>query len=282
MDERYPREWKKVEGFNFGEIIYEKKYFDNGGVARITINRPEKLNALTNFGFNEIVEALDDANIDDSVGVVVITGAGDKAFCSGGDVQWEEEGGLRRQFMFSNPPNEFIKLCLKPVIAAVKGYAIGGGNHLAYWCDLTIAADNAIFGQAGPRVGSPAAGNFVRYLTKVIGMKRAAEMWFLCRRYNAQQALEMGLVNAVVPVDKLDEEVDKWCQELLALSPTCLRLLKATFAAEAEYLGGPSRTFVMKYAPDYFRTEESREGPQSFLEKRKPNFGKFRMKQNKD
>ena len=271
-----PAEWTRVPGLEFEEIIYEKKYFDDGGVARITINRPERMNAITNVGMGEICDALSDASHDKTIGVVVLTGAGERAFCTGGDVAWESLGGLRRIWEHPISINRALRLCRKPVIAAVKGWAIGGGNHWAYFCDFTIAADNAKFGQNGPRVGSPADGYMVSYLTRVIGAKRAREMWMLCRRYTAYEALEMGLVNKVVPVDRLEEEVDKWCQELLAMSPTCLEILKASFNSDTDYLMYSGHHIVHQMYPDYLGSEEYSEGPLAFEEKRKPNWGKFR------
>lgn len=187
----------------YADILYDKK----GQLARITINRPRQYNAFTGDTLKELMLAFEDAAADEEVGVVVLTGAGDKAFCAGGDVNWEKGGGLRRQVLEPYMLHVSVSRCPKPVIARVNGYAIGGGNHLAYFCDFTIAAEHAIFGQNGPRVGSPAGGPIVSYLAHMIGQKRAREMWMLCRRYSAQQALVMGLVNAVVPLDKLDEEV---------------------------------------------------------------------------
>lgn len=260
-------------GEQFKDVLYDKK----DHVARITINRPEALNAHTDVTLTEIIAALADASKDPSIGVVVITGAGDRAFCAGGDVRWENEGGLERMSV-SEPADIHgaLRRCNKPVIAAVKGYAIGGGNHLAYFCDLTIAADNAIFGQNGPRVGSPAEGLTPSYLARVIGAKRAREMWYLCRRYTAEQALQMGLVNQVVPLESFDDEVDALCQELLDLSPTCLRILKASFDADFDYMRGYRFGSMQAWlAPNYYDSEESKEGSQAFLDKRKPDFRQF-------
>ncbi|MBI3031814.1 MAG: enoyl-CoA hydratase/isomerase family protein, partial [Candidatus Rokubacteria bacterium] len=212
----------------YQDILYELK----GHVARITINRPKQYNAFTGDTLKELTLAFEGAGTDEEVGVIVLTGAGDKAFCAGGDVNWEKEGGLERQVLEPYTLHLTVSRCPKPVIARVNGYCIGGGNHLAYFCDFTIAAEHAVFGQNGPRVGSPASGAIVSYLTRVVGAKRAREMSMLCRRYTAQQALEMGLVNAVVPMEKLDDEVTRWCDELLALSPTCLKVLKASFVAD--------------------------------------------------
>jgi dihydroxynaphthoic acid synthetase len=258
----------------YADIIYEKR--DN--VARITINRPKQYNAFTGHTLRELTLAVEDAGADQEIGVVVLTGSGDKAFCAGGDVNWESEGGLERQVL--EPYLFYVTLsrCPKPVIARVNGYAIGAGNHIAYFCDFTIAAEHAIFGQNGPRVGSPASGAMVSYLTRVIGAKRAREMWMLCRRYTARQALEMGLVNAVVPLEKLDEEVDKWCLEILALSPTCLKILKASFVEEFSYLFGQGDQFRRYMTTREFWEEEQKEGARAFLEKRQPDFSRFRRR----
>ena len=259
----------------FEDLLYQVRR----NVATITINRPKTLNSLTGATMRELVEALDAAGRDAKVGVIVLTGAGDRAFSSGGDVNWEKQGGLARRHVETSPRavHEAIRHAGKPVIAAVKGYAIGMGNHLAYYCDLTIAADNAIFGQNGPRVGSPAEGYPVALLQRVVGTKKAREMWMLCRRYSAEDALEMGLVNVVVPLAKFDAEVRKWCGEILALSPTCLKILKTSFEADIDYLRDTSpHHFQRTIAPDYHDTEEAREGPDAFLAKRPPDFNRFR------
>ncbi len=259
-------------GFDFKDIIYEKK----DGVARITINRPHVHNAVTDETMLEIIKAFHDATDDKTIGVVVLTGAGDKAFCAGGDINWEKNKGFPDIWDHYIDVHNAIRNCLKPVIARVNGYAIGWGNHIAYYCDLTIAAEHAIFGQNGPRVGSPAGGYIVSYLVRVVGAKKAREMWYLCRRYTAREALEMGLVNAVVPMEKLDEEVDKWCQEILSMSPTCLKILKASFESEIDYMRHDPLSYQRMLAPDYFKTGEALEGQMAFLEKRKPDFSKFR------
>jgi 1,4-dihydroxy-2-naphthoyl-CoA synthase len=169
-----------------------------------------------------------------------------------------------------------IRHCLKPVIAAVKGYAIGGGNHIAYFCDLTIAAENAIFGQVGPRVGSIADGPMVSYAVRVLGSKKARELWFLCRRYDAEQALAMGLANVVVPLADFDATVRQWCDEILDLSPTSLKVIKASLDAEFDYARDVLFHYQRLIAPGYFESDESNEGRNAFLEKRKPNFRRFR------
>jgi naphthoate synthase/2-ketocyclohexanecarboxyl-CoA hydrolase len=199
----------------------------------------------------------------------VLTGVGDN-FGTGGDVAWEQ-WGLREAFAFRYPPNRLIRMSKKPVIAAVRGYCIGGHNHLAYCCDFTIAAETAVFGQAGPRVSSPADGPFVPYLVSVVGAKKAREMWMLCRRYNAQQALEMGLVNTVVRATELEIEVDRWCEELLAVSPGCVEILKAAFDQELDRYPEMGMISGALY-PDWFDSPEGKEGGAAFLEKRKPAF----------
>jgi len=270
-------EWERVtgEGIEFAEVVYEKKFHRElkGGVARVSVNRPERYNALTSRTADEMFRAFYDANHDPRIGVVVLAGIG-KHFGTGGDVEWER-WGLREAFYWRYPHNRLIRVSRKPVIAAVQGYCIGGANHMAYCCDFTIAADNAIFGQAGPRVSSPADGFFVPYLSRVIGAKRAREMWMLCRRCTALEAYEMGLVNCVVPLERLEEEVDRWCEELLRLSPGCLEILKAAFDQEMDgYLEMGILSSLMY--PDWFDSPEGREGPAAFAEKRAPQFWKAR------
>lgn len=274
----WPEIWTAVQEFEPQEIIYEKKYFkDLGGVARITINRPDKMNSVTQTGINEIAGALDDASNDKTIGVVVITGCGDRAFCAGGDIGWEASGYNYRVFFASADQIQHrMRLCRKPIIAAVKGYCIGWGNHVAYFCDFTIAAENAIFGQNGPRVGSPAHGYVVANLARVVGSKKAREMWMLCRRYNAQQVLDMGLVNEVVPIGELEKTVDRWCEEILSLSPTCMEILKASFDADIDYMRGNWGTTLNLLAPMHLESEEAQEAQTAFFEKRKPNFARFR------
>ncbi len=254
----------------FQDIIYEKK----DRVAKIIINRRQVMNALTARTLNELIEAFLDVAGDRSIGVVVLTGSGDRAFSSGGDVKWElarARGEIKETTPILDIHN-VIRTCPKPTIAAVKGYAIGAGNVMAALCDLTIAADNAIFGQTGPRVGSFNAWGS-GYLARVIGQKKARELWFLCRQYTAPQALEMGLVNAVVPLDKLDEEVDKWCKEILTLSPFALRALKLYFNADTEHFAADWNIAVQELEM-YQESAEAKEGMAAFLEKRKPDFWK--------
>jgi len=256
------------------EVYLEVKDY----VATLTINRPKQLNAFTGDNIVEMQRLLDVAANDRKVGVIVLTGTGDRAFCVGGDVNWEKGSGGKSgledlNFTF----NRQIVECPKPVIARVSGYAIGGGHHIAYFCDLTVAADHSIFGQNGPRVGSPAGGYIVSHAANVLGHKRARELWMLCRRYTAQQALEWGLVNSVVPKEKLDEEVRKFADELLALSPTCLRILKRSFYHHmAPMMQRDMKELIEEVAPNYFETGEQMEGATAFLEKRKPDFSRFR------
>lgn len=252
----------------FRDILYDRR----GNVAWITINRPKQLNAFTGDTLKELTLALEDAGRSEAVGVIVLTGAGDRAFCVGGDVNWEKEGGLERQVLEPYSLHTTVTRCPKPVIARVNGYAIGGGNHLAYYCDFTIAAEHAVFGQNGPRVASPASGPTVNYSARIVGHKRAREMWMLCRKYTAAQMLEWGLVNAVVPYADLDAEVDRWCREILALSPTCLRVIKASFAAEMESLFGGGDSIRRHILDRDFYQVEQQEGARAFLEKRPPDF----------
>jgi len=275
------QEWKDVPGFDFKDILYEKRIRNAGGeMARITINRPKSMNSFTDETIKELQSAFDDASNDRMVGLIVFTGAGDRAFCAGGDIKWEGVR-TRAQFFIDEAPNRFLRMCRKPVLAVVKGYAIGGGNHLAYECDFTIAAENAIFGQNGPIVASPADGYIVRYLVSVVGAKKAREIWMTCRRYNAQEALKMGLVNSVVPLDGIDAEVDKWGEEILSKSPDCLEILKATFESEIDEMAGSIRRFVALMNPDFPLGKEVVEAQTAFWEKRQPNFWKFRAPASK-
>lgn len=274
-------QWEPVQGDgldDFVEIIYEKRRHvgSGGSVARITLNKPEKMNTLTLSTVDEMFRAFYDANHDAAVGVIVVAGKG-KHFGAGGDVAWER-WGLREAFYNRYPHNRLIRLSRKPVIAQVQGYCIAGHNHMAYCCDFTIAADNALFGQAGPRVSSPADGFFVPYLTKVVGAKKAREIWMLCRKYTAAEALEMGLVNTVVPLERLEAEVEKWCEELLSKSPGCLEVLKAAFDQEMDGYKDPCVMSAALY-PDWFDMPEGKEGGAAFLEKRSPEFWKIRARE---
>jgi naphthoate synthase len=261
----------------FKEIIYEK----NEGTARITINRPQRYNAFTALTLEEMYLAFRDAWADPSVGVVVLSGAGEKAFCTGGDQKTKDHDGYGRgeaTFDLLDAYGQLISIIRtipKPVIAAVNGYAIGGGHVLHLVCDLTIASDNARFGQAGPRVGSFDAGFGTIFLARIVGEKKAREIWYLCRQYSAREALEMGLINKVVPQGELENEVERWGRELLQRAPTSLACLKASFNADTDFAAGI--TAMARHAVGlYYHTEESHEGVQAFLEKRPPDFRKFR------
>lgn len=253
---------------NFQDIIYEKK----NGVARVIINRPKVHNAFRMQTIIEMAQAWDDADSDNSIGVVITTGAGDKAFSSGGDVNWEKDRG-DAVWLASNDLYLAIRRVSKPTIAVVRGWCLGGANVLALLFDLTITGESGKFGQTGPKMGS--FNTFgAGYLSRVIGEKKAREMWLLCRTYNAQEALQMGLVNWVVPDDKLDAEVDKICSEILALSPTALKCMKLHFQADTDKYEGQweiGRAMAVLYQ----RSAEAKEGMDSFLEKRKPDFFKF-------
>jgi naphthoate synthase/2-ketocyclohexanecarboxyl-CoA hydrolase len=274
-------DWSTVTGDGldaFKEIIYEKKQHAalGGGVARVSLNKPEKMNTLTMSTVEEMFRAFYDANHDPAIGVIIVAARG-KHFGAGGDVDWER-WGLREAFYNRYPHNRLVRMSRKPIIAQVQGYCIAGHNHMAYCCDFTIAADNAVFGQAGPRVSSPADGFFVPYLTKVVGAKKAREMWMLCRKYKADQALAMGLINTVVPLDQLEAEVDRWCEELLAVSPGCLEVLKAAFDQEMDGYKESCVTSAALY-PDWFDMPEGKEGGAAFVEKRKAEFWAIRRRE---
>ena len=260
---------------DYQEIRYEKL----PGVAKITINRPHRRNAFTPLTLDEISDALRDARFDPAVGVVILTGEGPLAFCSGGDQKVRGEAGYVDPQTGAHRLNVLdlhrqIRTCPKPVIAMVAGYCIGGGNILAMVSDLTIAADNAVFGQTGPKVGSFDAGYGSAHLARMVGQKKAREIWFLCRQYTAAQALEMGMVNTVVPLDRLEEETLQWCSEILAMSPMALRCIKAAMNADEDGQAG-----LMELAGNatslFYMSEEGQEGRNAFLEKRPPDFSKF-------
>ena len=272
-------DWKVLDR-NYEDVIYETY----NGIAKITINRPEVRNAFRPKTVIELIDAFTIARDDAEIGVIILTGANhgkgeDKeAFCSGGDQSVRGHGGYVGE---DNVPRlnvldlqRLIRVIPKPVIAMVNGYAIGGGHVLHIVCDLTIASENAKFGQTGPRVGSFDAGYGAGYLARMIGHKRAREVWFLCRQYTAAQAYEMGMVNCVVPFDKLEEETVQWCNEILELSPMALRMLKGAFNADTDGLAG-----LQQFAGDatlmYYTTDEAKEGRDAFKEKRKPNFKQF-------
>jgi naphthoate synthase len=265
--------WIAERGYE--DIRYDKSA---EGIARVMINRPEVHNAFRPQTVAEMIRAFDDARDDAQIGVVILTGAGDNAFCSGGDQRVRGNGGyvggdgIPRLNVLDLQMR--IRRLPKPVVAQVAGYAIGGGHVLHLICDLTIAADNARFGQTGPKVGSFDAGFGSSYLARVVGQKKAREIWFLCRQYDAQQALDMGLVNTIVPLAELEATTIQWCREMLEQSPTALRFLKAAMNADCDGQAGlqdlaGSATLL------YYMTEEGREGKEAFLEKRKPDFKKF-------
>ncbi|GCE03922.1 1,4-dihydroxy-2-naphthoyl-CoA synthase [Dictyobacter aurantiacus] len=265
-------EWQKVRDYQ--DIIFEKAE----GMGKITINRPEVRNAFRPETLDELIDAFILCREDAEIGVVIFTGQGEKAFCSGGDQRVRGEGGYVGgdgvPRLNALELQKVIKYLPKPVIAMVAGYAIGGGHVLQLLCDLTIAADNARFGQTGPRVGSFDAGWGATYMARVVGHKKAREIWYLCRQYDAQQALDMGLINTVVPLDQLEEETVKWAKEILEKSPIAIRFLKSAFNADTDGLAG-----IQELAGNatmlFYMTEEGKEGKNAFLEKRKPDFSKF-------
>jgi dihydroxynaphthoic acid synthetase len=268
------RDLVDVPGFAFTDIIYEHNLDTH--VARVVINRPRSRNAFTPHTMKEMVQAFAHAAQQPRIGVVILTGA-EGTFCSGGDINWERETLAQGGFDTSTfVLNDALRHCLKPIVAVVEGFAVGGGNWLAAFCDMTIASSTALFGQNGPRVGSPAEGLQVAYLSRVIGEKKAREFWMLCRRYTAQQALELGLVNSVVEPEALEAEVDQWCSEILQLSPTVLKLVKATFERSVDGLRDTTiEHWRQLIAPDYLTSGEAREGQTAFLEKRAPDFWQY-------
>ena len=266
--------WKSCGSYT--DINFEKS---NEGVAKITINRPEVRNAFRPLTVREMRSALNDAREDTKIGVIILTGEGEKAFCSGGDqrirgsagYEDSETGHLRLNVLDFQRE---IRTCPKPVVAMVAGYAIGGGHVLHVMCDLTIAADNAIFGQTGPKVGSFDGGYGSSYLARMVGQKKAREIWFLCRQYTAQQALEMGMVNTVVPLEKLEEETLQWSREMLQHSPMALRCLKSALNADCDGQAG-LQELAGNATMLFYMSEEGQEGRNAYLEKRKPDFNKF-------
>jgi naphthoate synthase len=279
--------WQPVATYT--DIRYEKSTGPDAGIAKITINRPEVRNAFRPETVIELSDAFERAREDLEVGVVILTGEGDKAFCSGGDQR--VRGGRGGGYVSGADPAQAghqtgvgrfhvtdlhvqIRRMPKPVVAMVAGYAVGGGHVLHVVCDLTIAADNARFGQTGPRVGSFDGGFGASVLSRMVGPKKAKEIWFLCRQYDARQALEMGLVNTVVPLARLEDETVTWCREMLALSPFALRLLKASFNADEDGLAG-----IQQLAHDanllFYMSDEAAEGRSAYVEKRQPDFSQF-------
>ncbi|HEX8977040.1 MAG TPA: 1,4-dihydroxy-2-naphthoyl-CoA synthase [Solirubrobacteraceae bacterium] len=273
---------------DYVDIRYERSTGEDAGIAKITINRPEVRNAFRPETVVEISRALEQAREDPEVGVIILTGEGPDAFCAGGD---QRVRGQRGGYVPGADPaaagaqsgvgrfdvtdlHVQMRRLPKPIVAMVAGYAIGGGHVLHVVCDLTIAADNARFGQVGPRVGSFDGGFGASVLSRLVGPKKAKEIWFLCRQYDAHQALEMGLVNTVVPLDRLEQETVSWCKEMLALSPFALRMLKASFNADEDGLAG-----IQQLAHDanllFYMSEEAAEGRDAFLERRRPDFSKF-------
>ena len=266
-------EWHKAAEFT--DIVYEKC---SDGIAKITINRPQVHNAFRPQTVMEMSRALNDARNDADVGVIILTGMGENAFCSGGDQKVRGTGGYvgddgTPRLNVLDLQRE-IRTCPKPVVAMVAGWCVGGGHVLHMMCDLTIAAENAMFGQTGPRVGSFDGGWGASYMARIVGQKKAREIWFLCRFYNAKEALDMGLVNTVVPLEKLEAETVQWCREMLANSPLALRCLKAALNADCDGQAG-LQELAGNATLLYYMTEEGREGKNAFLEKRRPDFSKF-------
>jgi naphthoate synthase len=267
-----PTDWKPAGEYT--DILYHKAE----GIAKITINRPEVRNAFRPQTVFEMSRALADAREDPNIGVVILTGQGEKAFCSGGDQKirgeagYKDDTGVNRLNVLDFQRQ--MRTCPKPIIAMVAGYAIGGGHVLHLMCDLTIAADNAIFGQTGPRVGSFDGGYGASYMARIVGQKKAREIWFLCRQYNAQQALDMGLVNTVVPYERLVDETVQWCREILANSPIAIRCLKAALNADCDGQAG-LQELAGNATMLFYMTPEGQEGRNAFVEKRKPDFSRF-------
>jgi naphthoate synthase len=268
-----PTTWTKAR--DYSDIRYEHS---GTGIAKVTIDRPEVHNAFRPETVAQLIDAFRDIRDDATIGVVLLTGAGERAFCSGGDQRHKGRGGYVGDDGIARlnvlDLQRLIRSLPVPVIALVNGYAIGGGHVLHVLCDLSIAAEHAIFGQTGPKVGSFDAGYGASLLARIVGHKRAREIWYLCRQYTARQALEMGLVNAVVPAERLEEEGVAWATEILEKSPTAIRFLKRAFNADTDGLAG-----LQELAGDatmlYYLTEEAHEGSRAFLEKRRPDFSKF-------
>jgi naphthoate synthase len=267
-------QWHTPEDVAFRDILYQQAE----GIAKITINRPKVRNAFRPETVLELSEGFRRAHLDPQIGVIVLTGKGDLAFCSGGDQKVRGDQGYRDdagiQHLNVLELQRQIRTLPKPVVAMVAGYAIGGGHVLHLVCDLTIAADNARFGQTGPRVGSFDAGLGAGILARTIGLKKAKEIWFLCRQYDAREALAMGLVNTVVPLPQLEAETVRWCREMLRLSPTALRVLKAGFNADSDGMAG-IQELAGNATALFYMTDEAQEGRNAFVEKRPPDFSRF-------
>jgi naphthoate synthase len=265
-------DWKQVKEYK--EILFHKYE----GIARISINRPEKHNAFTPLTVHEMIDAMYICREDQEVGVIILTGEGGNAFCSGGDQSVRGHGGYVGQDTVPRlnvlDLQKIIRSISKPVIAAVAGWAIGGGHVLHVVCDLSIAAENARFGQTGPKVGSFDGGFGASYLARIVGQKKAREIWYLCDQYDAQEALDMGLVNKVVPLEKLEDTYVEWAMKILKKSPLAIRMLKSSFNAELDGQAG-----IQELAGNstllYYLSEEAKEGKNAFLEKREPDFSKF-------
>ena len=266
------RQWTPIKEYT--DILFEQC----GGIAKITINRPKVYNAFRPLTNAEMLDAMNICRDRQDIGVVILTGAGDKAFCSGGDQNYKTLGGYKDS---DGTPRlnvldlqKAIRSIPKPVIAMVNGYSIGGGNVLNTVCDLSIASENARFGQTGPKVGSFDAGFGSSYMARCVGQKKVREIWFLCRQYTAQEALEMGLINKVVPFDRLEDETVEWCETILQRSPMAIRMIKRALNAELDGQRG-----LMEFAGDatlmYYLMEEAQEGKNAFLEKRDPDFAQF-------
>lgn len=258
----------------YQDILYHKW----NGIAKITINRPQVHNAFRPETVREMIDAFADARHDTEVGVIILTGAGGQAFCSGGDQKVRGAAGYGDESGYESLNvldfQRDIRSCPKPVIAMVAGYAIGGGHVLHVICDLTIAADNAVFGQTGPKVGSFDGGFGASYLASIVGQKKAREIWYLCKQYSAQEALDMGLVNCVVPLEDLESTTIEWCHKILEHSPLALRCLKAGFNADIDGQAG-LQELAGNATLLFYMSEEAQEGHQAFIEKRKPNFKRF-------
>lgn len=253
----------------YRDVLYEER----DGVATVTLNRPEALNAIRVGMYEEIADAILRAGWNRDIGVIVLTGAGERAFCVGGDTS-DKKSERKGRGIIGVPLDQVhvaIRDVPKPVIAKVRGYAIGGGNVLATICDLTIAAESAQFGQVGPKVGSVDPGFGTAYLARIVGEKKAREIWYLCRRYTAREALQMGLVNCVVPDEEIDAETGRWCAEILGRSPTAIAIAKATFNADTESIKGIAQLGLNAVAL-YYSTDEAKEAAQAFREKRPPRF----------